>query len=887
MCRLALDMAIKKASSKSSEKGQMSIFLGISLIIALTVLGFVINVGLFVKAKINLQNAVDAAAFSGAAVQARQLTNIAYLNWEIRNTYKEWMFKYYVLGQLSLMKTNLANLDNSDWKKGQPTDVMSFRSYPFFDAGTADYKADIFDKYNMPSICIHIGTSHNICEIYSLPGLPRFDSIGMPGVGEKHEEFLDSIVKSKATDCSTRSTVNYNTALLWAYGTGKKSVPGAPEIAADRTGAWIEALELGLRMRNLEMMVNRPAVKRPICVAGSNCTPVSDLDSEVQNIPLNERPIKAFWSAYRNLSGGAKKENDAFSGTFKLTEIPTMSATTNQNQLSGYLIPTGAIIGQSGTLASEKEFLDLQIYPLNLVTFFTSFITDNSTAAGTAAQAACPSSKTALPVPGYIMGFIKNNEVVTYYAVKGEAQFLGLFYPFSEDAGIQLQAYAAAKPFGGRIGPRLFGFSGSGAVSPRFADQNRSAAYLTGLDTSSLGSTYLSGFPIPITDRFWVKDASDIVGGVPAQTSVDPKFSIPNLLYAFPNNNIGHIGPMARPPTAILKLIPGLDEPSTHNPSENPALGLYDKEVFRLFASNLTTPSSSASSLSAADVEEAIRKARGPTNYDALNYLIPTMDNENENLNSISKISLGPDGNYDLFAPLYGENTLYKTIDDIGVVLDQYLSNTEIAVQTYLKALKEVADKIKSTPGPPGAYDVAARVLHPDGNADSATYETDLNDCVELSMASRFYQLFQGKNIKCGIKPLSLAVIEYWHEKDASYPNFGLFHRTSYEKDPNLTNSALMTAYVPGLRDGAKDDGTFVHPFGAAPDIKGKRNYYSTKFIAVEKIYRGGQANYGEKGVYYENPQFGSNPADVTQGATSFKNTIQRAMLNEWREINN
>lgn len=878
---------MEKPFKNSSQKGQMSIFLGITLIIALTILGFVINVGLFVKAKINLQNAVDAAAWSGAAVQARQLTNIAYLNWEIRNTYKEWMFKYYVLGQLSLMKTNVGNLDNSDWKKGQPTDVMSFRSNPFFDAGSADYKPEIFDKYNMPSICIHIGSSHNICETYSLPGLPRFDSVGMPGVGEKHEEFLDSIVKSKATDCSTRSTINYNTALLWAYGTGTKSVPGAPQIAAERTGAWIEALELGLRMRNLEMIVNRPAVSRPICIVGTNCTTVDTLDSEVQNIPLNERPIKAFWSAYRNLSGGARKENDTFSGTFKLTEIPTMSLTTNQNQLSGYLIPTGAQIGQSGTLASEKQFLDLQIYPINFVTFFTSFITDNSTAAGTAAQAACPSSKTAMPVPGYIMGFIKNNEVLTYYAVKGEAQFLGLFYPFSDDTGIQLKAYAAAKPFGGRIGPRLFGFSGSGAVSPRFADQNRSAAYLTGLDTSSLGTSYTSGFPIPITNNFWVKDASDIIGGVPAQTSVDPKFSVPNLLYAFPDGNISHIGPMARPPSAILKLIPGLDEPSTHSPSETPALGLYDKEVFRLFANNLTTPSSSASSLSAAEVDQAIRFARAPTNYDALNYLIPTMENEDENLNSLSRIQLGPDGQYDIFAPLFGENTLYNNIDDIGGVLDEYLNNTEAAVTTYLRALKEVADKIKATPGPAGAYDAAAAVLHPDGAADAATYGTDLNDCAELSMASRFYQLFRGSNTKCGIKPLSIAVIEYWNEKNTQYPNFGLFYRTSYQKPANLSNTALMTAYVPGLRNGATDDGTFVHPFGAIPDVKGKRNYYSTKFIAVEKIYRGGQANYGDKGTYYENAQFGSNPADVTQGATSFKNTIQRAMLNEWREINN
>ena len=82
-------------------RGQVSVFLGISLLIIISLLAFVINVGLFVKAKINLQNAVDAAAFAGAAAQARQLTNIGYLNYELRNNYKEWVFKYYVIGQSS------------------------------------------------------------------------------------------------------------------------------------------------------------------------------------------------------------------------------------------------------------------------------------------------------------------------------------------------------------------------------------------------------------------------------------------------------------------------------------------------------------------------------------------------------------------------------------------------------------------------------------------------------------------------------------------------------------------------------------------------------------------------------------------------------------------
>ena len=91
-------------------KGQISVFLGLSLLVLVGLLGFVINVGLYVKARINLQNAVDAAAYSGAAVQARQLTLMGNLNYEIRNVMKEWMFKYYVVGQAANEKYDKISL---------------------------------------------------------------------------------------------------------------------------------------------------------------------------------------------------------------------------------------------------------------------------------------------------------------------------------------------------------------------------------------------------------------------------------------------------------------------------------------------------------------------------------------------------------------------------------------------------------------------------------------------------------------------------------------------------------------------------------------------------------------------------------------------------------
>ena len=61
---------------------------------------FVVNTGMLVHAKINLQNAADVAAYAGAASQARHLENIGILNYDLRRQYKRFLFRYYVIGNL-------------------------------------------------------------------------------------------------------------------------------------------------------------------------------------------------------------------------------------------------------------------------------------------------------------------------------------------------------------------------------------------------------------------------------------------------------------------------------------------------------------------------------------------------------------------------------------------------------------------------------------------------------------------------------------------------------------------------------------------------------------------------------------------------------------------
>src|SRR5271170_71906 len=85
----------------SSDSGQASIMIGMIVLTFMLFFAFVVNTGMLVNAKINLQNAADLAAYAGAAVQARQLTQISYLNYEMRRQWKKFLFRLYVVGNMS------------------------------------------------------------------------------------------------------------------------------------------------------------------------------------------------------------------------------------------------------------------------------------------------------------------------------------------------------------------------------------------------------------------------------------------------------------------------------------------------------------------------------------------------------------------------------------------------------------------------------------------------------------------------------------------------------------------------------------------------------------------------------------------------------------------
>jgi hypothetical protein len=82
----------------------MSILVTLVFLTLFLLFAFVINIGVLISEKINLQNAADLAAYAGASVQARLLNGIGYMNFRIRQEWKEFAFNQWVTFQRSDMK---------------------------------------------------------------------------------------------------------------------------------------------------------------------------------------------------------------------------------------------------------------------------------------------------------------------------------------------------------------------------------------------------------------------------------------------------------------------------------------------------------------------------------------------------------------------------------------------------------------------------------------------------------------------------------------------------------------------------------------------------------------------------------------------------------------
>src|ERR1700677_12572 len=82
----------------SRERGQASILIAVIFQVLFIFFAMVVNVGLLVHDKINLQNSTDIAAYYAAMKQAEVLNAMAQLNYQIHQAWKLFVWRLWVLG---------------------------------------------------------------------------------------------------------------------------------------------------------------------------------------------------------------------------------------------------------------------------------------------------------------------------------------------------------------------------------------------------------------------------------------------------------------------------------------------------------------------------------------------------------------------------------------------------------------------------------------------------------------------------------------------------------------------------------------------------------------------------------------------------------------------
>ncbi len=884
-----------------SQKGQISIFFSASLVVFISIIAFVINVGLFVKAKINLQNATDASAWAGAAVQSRQLSKIAYLNWEMRNIYKEWMYKYYVIGSMNTPGVEDPNV-KTPCEGGK--ECTNFRLAPDVDAllENGDPNRSTFDDYNFPAVCIHIANSQtNICKRFAVPGLPEFGAYNITGTEEASRSFMDGLIGSKIDDCVTRSRLNMLVATTWAFnvlssGMDDTLAGRGPAILSDRQGAWPKAVELAMRIRNLELVMNRPARSTGVCIgATGNCDSIENVSNE--KYLGNERIIKAFYSGYRNLGNETDFE---MKNSFTLKELPpALPSIEQETSNSSYLIPANKLY--------QKQYVDLKLMMVNLATFYAALIPR----ADKARSAACNISKVAIPVPGYPLGFYKNPEILTYYAVKGEAEFEGMFNPFSSDS-IKLTAYAAAKPFGGRIGPMLFTQKkNQDFLTPRTVGKFRSVPYLAALDVVGTPNKYLGrplrdgefgpGVPLPIntSNPFWIREpvSTAAVGGKP---STGVQFGLPNLVYDFPDGDLS-ANSYTSNGAELFTIQPKLGFDG------DKAVGLFNHDQFLKFRGDIggvVTPE---------QLQEQILRVRAPTLYEAANYLIPTPSELNLSLgvdsfgqvpgNGESTATVTGVKKYEgsFYAPLYHtdqKDVLFTSSSEIFSNIMGFMRIQKPAMENYVISLNFAAHQTYKTSdsGTVAAENAKQRYR------EAAEKISDIDDVTNSdpaylkgafpkscsSLSGQFWHFYYGDpdlydNIQDKSKcPVTLAkLLKDYFASAQNDPRFNPTHyNIEYSLNSETTNmgsnfSRLYTAYMPGPYNGVSSTGSLVPPPGFPQQNElMRRNFYSTKLITLDSVQAGnGYDENSSNFVIHSEGNLTTNP-DFNTAQKSFLNPL-------------
>ena len=392
---------------------------------------FAINTGILITAKISVQAAADAAAYAGAATQARQLNAISFLNYDMRRQYKKFVYRYAFLGNVASREfPKLTTVKNGTTPGGH-------YGYPKEYHPDGNLSNTRLIPINVPVVCIPLTGSakqSDNCVKLNLPSSKAQMDKLFPagGLTDITRAFLQSSAQIQAiqeTQCGKTSIANLLVLIQWLMrgdisdnsisGTLNQMTSSGGMTAADITNLknTINNMVggLGLYPRNIITLMRIETLAQFLNAKAQRSVQkdtVDSLENDKINAEVYERTIQAFKSALSNLNDDVIKHDSVI-----------MRELQNDNQIL--------------------------IHPIKpSFNAYVQYMNDTSNGGSTICNSRIiPFRAVSAPV-----AVVRASETPIHYAVKLTAKARLLFLPIKD--GIELEAFASAKPFGSRIGPK-------------------------------------------------------------------------------------------------------------------------------------------------------------------------------------------------------------------------------------------------------------------------------------------------------------------------------------------------------------------------------------------------------------------------------------------------
>jgi hypothetical protein len=428
--------------TRKNQKGQVAIFVALIFQIVFIFFALLINVGLLVHHKINLQQSTDLAAYYGAMKQAEMLNVIAHVNFQIRQAWKLLTWRYRILGTFGFVSVN-ANPASSDY-----IDLpVKF--------GTGNPVSLTYSDLNTKCV--------NGSDQYNLTDLPAY-CIGHVGFGDWVANGSETTCK---VNCAGLSGASQVIPVLSNIGT--VNVPGA-NVAGAINGA------INSSNNNL---VN-------ICRSTSNMGSAqlaNILTSYTKDILMKKKTLNLL---FRNLLSVSDKAVDIDGGIISKGAILTLKNNLTEANLSSL----GSEIKLMNGISSENPNVagcdtDTNVFAeikYQLIQFFLQVCTSPagqarndkiesiyepgtqniSTRLAGAIDAGIKAALNDVLSNQLVSGFEKNPWCNVYFGARASTEPKIPFLPISK---VKLNAVAFAKPFGGTIGPWYFKKWNSGDIA--------------------------------------------------------------------------------------------------------------------------------------------------------------------------------------------------------------------------------------------------------------------------------------------------------------------------------------------------------------------------------------------------------------------------------------